>query len=115
MRAGTLRKRALFEARTDGAAGSQGERLPSWAPVSGGSAIPCSLTPQRGDERQAAGGLIADQGMVLTCRSNPVTDAITASGHRVTVDSVVYNIRSNVNPDQRGKMRRMVVEEGPAE
>lgn len=114
MRAGTLRKRATFQARTPGASGASGERLSSWANVPGASSVPCSLLPRRGVETEEAGGLHERQEMVLRCRSNSKTRAITPR-HRVTVDGITYNIRSIVNPDQRDKALEMRVIEGEPE
>jgi head-tail adaptor len=114
MRAGGLRKRANFEARNKGAAGPSGERLAAWATITGAGSVPCSLLPRKGAEIVEAGGIRTAQELVLTCRSNSVTRTITPD-NRVTVDSVVFNIRAIVNPDQRNRALEMTLDQGAPE
>jgi len=71
------------------------------------------LLLERGREQLAAGRLQGSVMGVLVVRASTETRAITAAD-RVVIDSVNYNIRSNVPRDRRNGWLEMVVERGVA-
>lgn len=105
MRAGSLNKRARFDALVelpDGAGGFT--RV--WQPV---MTVWASFTPERARERVQAGRLGSAFAGVLRIRSSTAARQITQK-HRVVVDGVTYDIRSAANPDQRNDMLEFSVE-----
>lgn len=105
MRAGTLNKRARFEALVrvpDGAGGYTEE----WQPA---MTVWAGFSPERARERIQAGRIETAFAGVLRIRSSTQAREITQQ-HRVTVDGVTYGIKSNANPDQRNDMLEFSVE-----
>jgi len=105
MRAGTLNKRATFQRYTsvsDGAGGS----TKSWVDY---VTVWAQLSPERAREKSQQGRIADNQAGVLRIRSSSVTRLIDQT-HRVVVDGVVYNVKSNINPDGRNDMLEFVVE-----
>lgn len=109
MGAGQLRKRLYFERskRTDdGGGGAAITWLPAWA---------CwgSIAPERGREALAAGRLESSNAAIIRIRSSAAAREVDAS-YRVKDGDDVYDIRSIINPDQRGKYLEMTAEKGVA-
>lgn len=105
MRAGTLNKRARFEALVEASDGAGGFSR-SWQPI---MTVWASFTPERARERVQGGRLESAFAGVLRIRSSTAARQITQK-HRVVVDDVTYNIRSSANPDQRNDMLEFSVE-----
>lgn len=108
-RAGQFRDRVTFQQSVETPDGGGGVAL-VWQTV---AVVWGRYMPQRGRERVAAGRMEASVEGVLHVRGSPETRAITAA-HRVLIGGASYNIRSVANPDRRGQIIEMTVEEGVA-
>lgn len=108
-RAGQFRDRVTFQQSVDVPDGGGGVAI-TWQTV---AVVWGHYMPQRGRERVAAGRMEAAVEGVLHVRGSPETSAITAA-HRAVIDGAAYNIRSVTNPDRRGQIIEMTIEEGVA-
>lgn len=105
MRAGSLNKRATFQALTttpDGAGGSVQE----WVDY---TAVWVSMTPDRAKEKIQQGRIADNQSGVLRIRSSTISRAIDDT-YRVVLGGVIYNVRSYTNPDQRNDILEFIIE-----
>lgn len=105
MKAGLLNTLAQFEALTSVADGAGGY-TEVWTPYLQAWA---QFSPERARERVQGGRLESAFAGVLRIRSSIAARQITQK-HRVAVDGVTYNIRSNANPDQRNDMLEFSIE-----
>ena len=108
-RAGQFRDRVTFQVQVEVPDGGGGVAL-TWQTV---AEVWGRYMPERGRERVAAGRLEASVEGVLHVRGSPDTAAITP-GHRAVIGGVSCNIRSVTNPDRRGHIIEMTIEEGVA-
>ncbi|MBL4757485.1 MAG: phage head closure protein [Rhizobiales bacterium] len=109
MRAGNLRKNAQFQTNITLSDGMGGV-TDGWATQFTQRA---RLSPVRGKEKVEGGDLTAQATFKLTVRMSVQARTVTEEW-RVVIDGANYNIRSIINPDERGKALEMVVEGGVA-
>lgn len=105
MRAGSLNKRATFQALTttpDGAGGS----IVQWTDY---TAVWVSMTPDRAKEKIQQGRIADNQSGVLRIRSSTISRLIDDT-YRVVLGGTIYNIRSHENPDQRNDIIEFIIE-----
>jgi SPP1 family predicted phage head-tail adaptor len=105
VRAGSLNKRATFQSLVttpDGAGGS----TTGWADY---VTVWAQLSPERAREKIQQGRIADNQAGVLRVRSSTATRLIDGT-YRVLVDGVVFNVRSNINPDSRNDMLEFLIE-----
>jgi SPP1 family predicted phage head-tail adaptor len=105
VRAGSLNKRATFQSLqsvSDGAGGS----TQSWQDY---VTVWAQLSPERAREKIQQGRIADNQAGVLRVRSSTATRLIDGT-YRVLVDGVVFNVRSNINPDSRNDMLEFLIE-----
>jgi len=100
VRAGTLNKRARFEAPVRQPDGAGGAETLSWSEI---MTVWVQFSPERARERVESGRVASAFAGVLRFRSSSMARTITQE-HRVVLDGVIYNIRSLSNPDQRNDM-----------
>jgi SPP1 family predicted phage head-tail adaptor len=107
--AGLLTARCVFEVPTE-QVDDLGNRYQGWGhhAVARGQ-----LVPILGREAVQAGQLEASNTAMLRVRQTRATRLVTEA-MRVTVDGVVYAIRSIIDPDQRREVFEMLVEKGVA-
>lgn len=99
------RKRATFQALVttpDGAGGSTS----TWQPY---TTVWAQFSPDRAREKIQQGRIADNQSGVLRIRSSTTTRAINDT-HRVVLDGVTYNVKSNSNPDQRSDVIELLIE-----
>lgn len=105
MRAGSLNKRATFQRFTsvsDGAGGT----TKTWADF---TTVWAQFSPERAREKIQQGRIASAEAGVIRVRSSSTTRQINDT-FRVVLDGVTYNVRSNLNPDQRNDMLEFAVE-----
>jgi SPP1 family predicted phage head-tail adaptor len=105
VKAGTINKRATFQSLVttpDGAGGS----TTAWADY---VTVWAQLSPERAREKIQQGRIADNQAGVLRVRSSTATRLIDGT-YRVLVDGVVFNVRSNINPDSRNDMLEFLIE-----
>lgn len=105
MRAGSLNKRATFQALVSTPDGSGGS-VQAWVDY---TAVWVSMTPDRAREKIQQGRIADNQSGVLRIRSSTTTRAIDDT-YRVVLGGVIYNVRSYTNPDQRNDILEFIIE-----
>ncbi len=109
MRAGELRERCTFEG-PGLAADDIGGNVRTWVVE---FALWGKFRPERGSEALQAGRLNESDAGVLTLRKSSDTDRITTDW-RVTIDGVLYNVRSIIDPFRTGDRVELLIERGVA-
>lgn len=107
--AGRMNKRVVFERKThvdDGGGGG----TTTWSTL---TTVAAAFFPERGRERLEAGRLEAAVAGVLRIRWSNTAKDITEND-RVKIDSVPYQIRAIMQPDQKRRQIEMLVERGVA-
>lgn len=105
MKAGSLNKRATFQRFTsvsDGAGGTTN----TWEDF---TTVWAQFSPERAREKIQQGRIASSEAGVIRVRSSSTTRQIDDT-FRVVLDGVTYNVRSNLNPDQRNDMIEFAVE-----
>lgn len=105
MKAGTLNKRATFQAFTtvsDGAGGT----TKTWTDY---QTVWSQFSPERAREKIQQGRISSASAGALRVRSSPEMRAVDAT-YRVLLDGVTFNVRGVANPDQRNDMLEFPIE-----
>lgn len=109
MRAGDLRHRVTFQARSK-AEDSFGERLNDWSDLFASWA---QISPLSGRELLAAQAVQADVTHQVTVRYRPeLASPRAVAAMRITYNGRHFNILSSLNEDERNRMVVLTVSEG---
>lgn len=108
-RASVLRKRADFREEVNTPDGGGGNTR-SWVSR---FVVWARLKPNTAREQLRTGRLEASADYVLTVRQSSNTETVDESWS-VLINSKEYNIKSIINPDERGRFLEMIVTRGAA-